>query len=470
VTRRLRIRLVAVGVAVLVGAGAAVFVLNPDDHDDEPPVPLPLVERGLLPWAPRGSLASDQDLVDAAVAVWRRGTPRSDIYDSPALASVRPSEDVFLLWAGRIGAGRVVVLQSMDTDGEPSVAQVAEHGDPAELTLDLVAHLPADAPPVVALTYDGNLNMPSMAPGVGAALIELLTAPSDQLPLSGIWQQRLADQGGELRLLTESDDGVTGAFLQLGDPATARTPLLLARTTAGRAGIARTIAVHGGEMVPTDSQIALRDVPPWGPSGRIQGTEYADAMIAAASIEATTPSFTAAVIADASGTLPDGTTVSVRLLAVLGAGDHPVRTVVVARDEQGAVLCSSVSGVSTTAGDASTGFASAVPADGVTVLAGRCASATDWFVATIAAVPGNLGSAGSVRIDGADPTVESGGGTETSVVMRLDPYAGDPGTPGDPGDPSDPGDPGETTLVRRIGEDGLPVAGPGTAVLLPPVR
>jgi hypothetical protein len=403
----------------------------------------------LLPWAPRGSLASDRQLVDAAVSVWRRGTPRSDIFDLPELATVRPSDDVYLLWAGRIGAGRVVVLQSIATDGKPSVAQVAEHGDPAVLTLDLVAHLPATAPPALALTYDGNLNMPSLAPGAGAALIELLTAPSEAVALSGIWQQRQPDQGGQLKLLSESDDGVTNAFLQIGSPQTTRTPLVLARTTGGRAGIAGTLDVRGGEMVPKTAEVALRDVEPWGPSGRIQGTEYADAMIAAEA--AGTSSLSAAVVANASGALTDGTTVSVRLLAVLGPDELPVETVVVARDEQGEVLCSARTELADTAGDAATGRPSSVPAEGASILAGRCASLSHRFVATIAAVPGG---AGSVSIDGADATVKSGGGDQTSVAMRLEPY---------------PGDSGETVAARRVADDGSPASGPATAILMPPL-
>jgi hypothetical protein len=227
---------------------------------------------------------------------------------------------------------------------------------------------------------------------------------------------------------------------------------VLAQTTGGRAGIAGTIDVRGGELVPRTAQVALRDVAPWGPSGRIQGTEYADVMIAAGATGTATPSFSAAVVANASSALPDGTIVSVRLLAVLGSGDHPVETLVVARDDQGEVLCSALTEVVTTAANAATGEPSAVPAEGTSILAGRCASLNHRFVATIAAVPGG---AGSVSIEGADPTVETGGGAETAVAMRLDPY---------------PGDSAETVLARRITDDGSPAAGPATAVLLPSTR
>lgn len=461
VTRRTRIRVAMIAGALVIGLVVGGVIVSRDQDDPGSPrgvdnrVTAPPVASGLLPWAPRGSLAGDAALLADATAVWRAGAPVSDIYTSPELATVRPSATVNLVWAGTIGVGRVVVLQSIDTQGDPAVAQVAEHGDPAVLTLDSVGLLPSTLPPALAITYDGNLNMPSLGPGAGAALIEMLPAPDDVVSLSGLWQQRLPDQGGQLQLLKNQDDGMTGTFLQVGDPATSTSPIVLANSTQGRAGVLGTIDVRGGQLIPTPAKIALRDVPAWGPSGRIQGSEYADLTIGqqqAAGGEQT--SFAATVVASVSGFLPSGDPVNVRLFAVLDPTDEPVQTLIVVRRDDGVVLCSHLDDVAPGAGDAGSAVPSAsasAPTFTVSVIAARCLSETGGVVATMAAAaPGT----GTVELSGSGNDTASGGGDEPASVVRLDAY---------------PVGSAEPVTAQLLDAAGNPVRAYGTAVFLPPL-
>ena len=459
----------AAGIVGLVAGGVIVARQSDDElptgRDDPRP---PAVAAGLLPWAPRGSLAGDADLIAAATAVWRGGAPLADLYRSDELTSVRPGPVVNVVWAGKIGVGQVVLLQSIDTAGDPAVAQIAEHGDPAVLTLDSVDLLPATLPPALAVTYDGNLNMPSLAPGIGAALLEMLPAPSDIVPISGLWQQRLADQGGQLQLLDVDDGGMTDAFLQLGDPDPVGTPIVLANTTQGRAGILSTLEVRAGELVPETAQVGLRDVPDWGPSGRIQGSEYADLKLAIGQSNATQDAFTATVVAYVTSSLPNGQDVSTRLFAILGADDQPVASLIVVRSLGGTALCSHVAPVATEAGLAS---GTASPSSATTastneigriaVVAGHCADSATGFVATIAAgAPGagavTLAASASGSGSGSDADLASdGGAAEPATVLRLATY---------------PEGLTDTVVARLVDDEDNAVPGAGSSAVLSPLE
>jgi hypothetical protein len=73
--------------------------------------PTATTDSGLLPWAPRGELAGDTDLAEAAEKAWRSGS------------GLRPTGRTRTLWAGRIGLTRVVLLQARTAAG-PAVAEL----------------------------------------------------------------------------------------------------------------------------------------------------------------------------------------------------------------------------------------------------------------------------------------------------------------------------------------------------------
>lgn len=162
---RRRRRLLAGGAAVVAVTGAAVAVWR---IANAPPPPPPTAHvAGLLPWPPRGDLVRDRHLFDAAIGVWRRG-------------STTPLADPFVLYAGHVGVGRLVVLQALTRGGIAELAIVGDHDvsfGHARLHLDLVAPLPVTDVPVLVVPYNGNLNLPGLTPGPGSRVVQLLVAP-----------------------------------------------------------------------------------------------------------------------------------------------------------------------------------------------------------------------------------------------------------------------------------------------------
>ena len=228
----------------------------------------------LLPWLPRGTLVDDRPLIDSAEALWRDGI------DIDGTTVVPPESDIVILWADRIGAGRVVIMEGIGVDDKPYVAQASEQGDPAVLGLDAVEELPVDLPVALAVTYDGNVHIAGLEPGQGSALIQLLPEPETS-DVTGFWRFESSFAHTGLERLDLKPSGITETFLQLDKSDPAGTPVVVTTTVGANAGVAGTIAVRGGHLVATDSRIALVDDPAWGPTGRILGGEYTALSLAA---------------------------------------------------------------------------------------------------------------------------------------------------------------------------------------------
>ena len=272
--RRRRIALIVV-TAVVVGLAAVIAGSLLWRTGPEPPN-----GSGLLPWLPRGGLADDEALIDSAESLWRSGSAVD------AATVVVPDGEIYVLWADRIGAGRVVIMEAVGTDGKPYVAQVSEQGDPPALGLDTVDLLPAEQPIALAVTYDGNLEIPGLTPGRGSSLIQLLPGPAEEnSDLLGLWRYEPSFADNVLERLDPKPSGMTETFLQVDSSNPAGTPIVIATTVGASAGVSGTIAVHGGRLIPTDAPLALADDADWGPSGRIDGNEYSALVLAALKLE-----------------------------------------------------------------------------------------------------------------------------------------------------------------------------------------
>lgn len=230
--------------------------------------PQPTPGAGLLPWPPRGSLVDDQALIGSAESLWRAGT---DFEGGPVAT---PGDQIYVLWADRIGAGRLVVLEAIGTDGQPYVAQISEEGDPAVLRLDAVEELPSADLVALAVTYDGNLHIDGLEPGRGSALIQLLPEPPEASDTTGLWRYNALADSSRLERLETKPSGMSETFLQVDASDPAGPPVVVATTVGASAGVAGTLAVRGSQLVPRDAMVALADDPDWGPSGRIDGSEY----------------------------------------------------------------------------------------------------------------------------------------------------------------------------------------------------
>jgi hypothetical protein len=160
--------------AVSAAATAVVGVIVAVDRVVTAPPPAPPTAHvaGLLDWPARGELIRDERFIDAATLQWR---------NAPTHA---PTGKVFVLYAGRVGVGRIAVLQSLFPQGGNGpigmVAVVADHDVSfrhARLRLDLVSALPRPQTPALAVPYDGNLNIPGLVAGPGSRVEQLLVAP-----------------------------------------------------------------------------------------------------------------------------------------------------------------------------------------------------------------------------------------------------------------------------------------------------
>lgn len=304
-----RRRVVVVAICVVLVLVLAVIIGSMFRATDPEPSP----GEGLLPWPPRGALATDQTLIDMAESLWRAGT---DVEGNPV---VIPGDEIYVLWADQIGAGRLVVLEAIGTDGNPYVAQASEQGDPAVLRLDRVEAIPSADLVALAVTYDGNLHIDGLEPGRDSALIQLLPEPPESSVVTGLWRYNALADSSTLERLETKPSGMTETFLQVDASNPAGTPVVVAATVGASAGVAGTMTIRGGELVPQDATVALVDDPEWGPSGRIDGSEYT----------ALTLAVTDAGVAEARGFVAasdeidvDGTTVLTSLV-VLRAEDRP---------------------------------------------------------------------------------------------------------------------------------------------------
>jgi len=161
--RRVRALGAAAVVVALLGTALAVGRLVTEPS----PPPATAHEAGLLSWPPRGDLVRNEGLVSAATRIWRQ---------SPG----GPTDRVYVLWAGHVGVGRLVVLQARDRLGLPSVAVVGEHDVTfrhAALRLELVDRLRAADPPSLAIPYDGNLNVAGLQSGPSQQVVQMLVRP-----------------------------------------------------------------------------------------------------------------------------------------------------------------------------------------------------------------------------------------------------------------------------------------------------
>ena len=162
-----------------------------------PPPPPPTANvDGLLPWPARGPLIRDTRFIHAATSLWSR-SPRA------------PRGRIYVLYAGRVGAGRLAVLQAIGPDRQPQIAVVADHDvtfNNPRLKLDLVEPLPRTDLPVLLVPYDGNLEIPGLTSGPGSRVLQALVAPNidavderssrapaSQAPRPGFSQQSLRD-------------------------------------------------------------------------------------------------------------------------------------------------------------------------------------------------------------------------------------------------------------------------------------
>jgi hypothetical protein len=91
-----------------------------------------------------------------------------------------PPGRIYVLWAGRVGVGRLVVLQARDAARTPVIAVVADHDVTfrhARLHLDVVIPIAQPDPAVVLIPYDGNLNVAGLQAGPSQQVLQLLVRP-----------------------------------------------------------------------------------------------------------------------------------------------------------------------------------------------------------------------------------------------------------------------------------------------------
>lgn len=259
--RSRRRRLAVTGAALAVAAGLLVVpALGGGDAPDRarptrfsPPPPPP--GQGLLDWAPRGGLSTDKGFVEDATAAWRRSTR----------AAHQPGPQVYVVWAGRLGAGRLALLQARGLDGRAQLAQVAQRGKLLELAAE--QELTDPAVPALAVNYDGNLDGAlGLSPGAGASIMQLLLSPLQaaaaavEAAEAQVWVRvPRRDPATPIPWRERPVQGdLTRGWLQLdARDATVRLSRRLSQpTTAGELPYAvRTITVAAHRLLPVSSQL-----------------------------------------------------------------------------------------------------------------------------------------------------------------------------------------------------------------------
>lgn len=323
-----RRRLGLVVVLVLIALIAVPTAVGPLlSYLDRPRVP---DDPRLLPWRPRGDLIGDREFLDQAERVWRQQAERAG---PGRLGKVHP------LWAGTIGAGRVALLQAVGDDGQGYVAQVAEHEQPAVLRVDRQERFGKTLPSVLVVNYDGNVDIPMLRPGRGAALLRLLVPPADRepdatssptltdradaAPLSRdtssasqlgpdhpdglrVWRRvhdtrNVYDDSGWEHLQLEGA-GLTETWLHLDSRAPSGSVLVLARPASGGSETVTTVVAHPSHLVTREPETALAD-PTWGPLGAVDLAVYEDAQAVLATANARHQAALLAASADSLGRL-----------------------------------------------------------------------------------------------------------------------------------------------------------------------
>lgn len=335
--------MVVVGLVALLALPAGIgpvvdYLRRPDAPDD----------ARLLPWTPRGALVDDHDFVSQAGEVWRDAAERTE---RSGQAGPTQLGTIYPVWAGVIGSGRIALLQAVDGDGAAYVAQVAEHGSPAVLRFDRQERIGDTRPPALVVNYDGNVDLPMLEPGAGAALLQLVLAPDaasgrptasaagDDADAQG--SQVGADDGsgpvdraddagatppgGKVTLwrrVREVPDaaespwkqlrlggaGLTATWLHLDTRSPEGSVVVMARPVAGSADTVTTLAAAPDRLLARHPHIALAD-PTWGPMYDVDLQAYDDARVAAGRVDGVSPATTA-----------DGEEVAPLAAARIGAG------------------------------------------------------------------------------------------------------------------------------------------------------
>ncbi|HET7529922.1 MAG TPA: hypothetical protein VFJ98_03080 [Mycobacteriales bacterium] len=176
-----------------------------------PAPPATATSPQLLPWPARGSLVADRSLVATATRLWRA-------------SSRPPSGRVFVLFAGRAGAGRLVVLEGFalglpeQEPGTPraAVAVVGEHRGSfgrRALALDQVAALQTPAS-VLAVPYDGDPPRRSLVTGSRERVLRLLAAPGVRQVATRTPDAQIG--GGSSFVTRRLTDGLSEPFVDSG--------------------------------------------------------------------------------------------------------------------------------------------------------------------------------------------------------------------------------------------------------------
>lgn len=264
--RSRRVGLVVVlGLLLLLAAPVAVSAAL--DWLDTPTAP---EDARLLRWQPRGELTDDRGVVNQASDAWR------------AHQGKRPGREIYVVWAGRIAAGRVVLLQSVGPDDVPYVAQVSERGDPVAWVVDQVDELD-EQPTGIVVRYDGNLNMPMTQTGAGASLVQLLLAPPHALPhdsaptLLRRVRDRPNDQPSWLPLAVD-DRGMSKTWLHIDRLSPGGTVIAMVWPEPGGRESVRTVAASPEVLLTRKPTIQLAD-PTWGPMAAFDPLAYDDARV-----------------------------------------------------------------------------------------------------------------------------------------------------------------------------------------------
>lgn len=264
--RRKRVGLVIVlGLLLLLAAPVAVSATL--DWLDRPSAP---EDARLLRWQPRGELVDDRGVVNEASDAWR------------AYQGQRPGREIYVVWAGRIAAGRVLLLQSVGPDDVPYLAQVSERGEPADWVVDRVEQI-SEQPPGIVVRYDGNLNLPMTQTGTGASLLQLLLAPSHALPhdsaprLLRRARDRPNDEPSWLPLVVDQR-GMSKTWLHIDRLSPGGSAIAMVwPESEGRESV-RTIAASPEELLTRKPAIQLAD-PTWGPMTAFDELAYDDARV-----------------------------------------------------------------------------------------------------------------------------------------------------------------------------------------------